>query len=183
MSGLYKNLTNHIGAFAVVYGIFLSLGEVGPGNCLGMLAAKTGPTAVRGQFYGFAAAVGKIGAFVGTWGTRHTTQPTHAVQLTNFSPAFPPMIKAFGGADTDRGNTGPFWVGSALAVLSAIVTFVLIRPLSHDGMLEEDEKFRQYLADNGYDTTQMGLIDSDSTFDSEEKSSGIGEDVKEVTPA
>lgn len=62
------SLVNHIGAFAVVYGIFLSFGELGPGNCLGMLAAKTGPTAVRGQFYGVAAAIGKIGAFVGTWG-------------------------------------------------------------------------------------------------------------------
>ena len=41
---------------------------VGPGNCLGMLAAKTGPTAVRGQFYGIAAAIGKVGAFAGTWG-------------------------------------------------------------------------------------------------------------------
>ena len=61
-------MTKHIGAFAVVYGIFLSFGELGPGNCLGMLAAKTGPTAVRGQFYGIAAAIGKIGAFVGTWG-------------------------------------------------------------------------------------------------------------------
>jgi hypothetical protein len=52
----------------VVYGIFLSFGELGPGNNLGLLAAKTGPTAVRGQYYGFAAAVGKVGAFVGTWG-------------------------------------------------------------------------------------------------------------------
>lgn len=69
MSGLYKQLTNHVAAFAVVYGIFLSFGELGPGNCLGLLAAKTGPTAVRGKFYGLAAAVGKIGAFVGTWGT------------------------------------------------------------------------------------------------------------------
>ena len=68
MSGLYTHLVNHIAAFAIVYGIFLSLGEVGPGNCLGMLAAKTGPTAVRGQFYGLAAAIGKVGAFVGTWG-------------------------------------------------------------------------------------------------------------------
>jgi hypothetical protein len=40
----------------------------GPGNCLGLLAGKSGPTAVRGQYYGFAAAVGKVGAFVGTWG-------------------------------------------------------------------------------------------------------------------
>ena len=69
MSGLYVQLTNHIAAFAVVYGIFLSFGELGPGNCLGLLAAKTGPTAVRGKFYGLAAAWGKVGAFVGTWGT------------------------------------------------------------------------------------------------------------------
>ena len=40
---------------------------LGPGNCLGMLAAKSGPTAIRGQYYGMAAAIGKIGAFVGTW--------------------------------------------------------------------------------------------------------------------
>lgn len=46
----------------------------GPGNCLGVLAAKTGPTAVRGQYYGFAAAVGKVGAFVGTWGA-YTSLP------------------------------------------------------------------------------------------------------------
>lgn len=67
MCGLYVQLTKHVAAFAVVYGVFLSFGEVGPGNCLGLLAAKTGPTAVRGQFYGLAAAVGKVGAFVGTW--------------------------------------------------------------------------------------------------------------------
>ena len=33
----------------VVYGIFLSFGELGPGNCLGLLASKSSPTAVRGQ--------------------------------------------------------------------------------------------------------------------------------------
>jgi len=71
MSGAYTHLTSHIGAFAVVYGIFLSFGELGPGNCLGLLASKTSPTAIRGQFYGFAAAVGKVGAFVGIWGKRH----------------------------------------------------------------------------------------------------------------
>jgi len=70
MSGAYTHLTSHIGAFAVVYGIFLSFGELGPGNCLGLLASKTSPTAIRGQFYGFAAAVGKVGAFVGIWGKR-----------------------------------------------------------------------------------------------------------------
>jgi len=51
----------------VVYGIFLSFGELGPGNCLGLLASKSSPTAVRGQFYGIAAAIGKVGAFIGIW--------------------------------------------------------------------------------------------------------------------
>lgn len=78
MSGAYVQLTRHLGAFAVVYGIFLSFGEFGPGNCLGLLAAKTGPTAVRGQFYGLAAAVGKIGAFVGTWGESHFSCSPHS---------------------------------------------------------------------------------------------------------
>lgn len=39
-----------------------------------MLAAKSGPTAVRGQFYGIAAAIGKIGAFAGTWGEHYSAR-------------------------------------------------------------------------------------------------------------
>ncbi|KAH7913193.1 major facilitator superfamily domain-containing protein [Hygrophoropsis aurantiaca] len=138
MSGLYVQLSQHIAAFAVVYGIFLSFGEFGPGNCLGLLAAKTGPTAVRGQYYGFAAAVGKIGAFIGTW-------------------VFPLIVDRFGGATSTKGNTGPFWIASGLAILSASVTFFLVKPLSHDGMKEEDQKFREFLEANGFDVSLMGL--------------------------
>ena len=145
MSGLYGKQTNHFGAFAVIYGIFLSLRELGPGNNVGLLAAKSGPTAVRGQYYGIAAAVGKVGAFVGTW-------------------AFPPIIKAFGGADTTRGNTGPFWIGSALALLSALITLLFVRPLTTDGMAKEDEEFRAYLEANGYDVSQMGLRSEATTM-------------------
>ncbi|KAF8956216.1 MFS Git1p-related glycerophosphoinositol and glycerophosphocholine permease [Flammula alnicola] len=138
MSGLYARLTSHVAAFAVVYGIFLSFGEFGPGNCIGLLASKTSPTAVRGQFYGLAAAAGKVGAFVGTW-------------------MFPPIIQAFGGADSARGNTGPFWIGSGVAILSAMITMLMIKPLTTDGMENEDRKFREYLESHGYDTSAMGL--------------------------
>ncbi|EIW57370.1 metabolite transporter [Trametes versicolor FP-101664 SS1] len=146
MSGLYTRLTEHIAAFAVVYGIFLSLGELGPGNCLGMLAAKSGPTAVRGQFYGIAAAIGKIGAFGGTW-------------------AWQRIVDDFQAHSTDPniGQTGPFWIASALAIISAVITFFFVRPLSHDGMTAEDLKFREYLEANGYDTSQMGLIESETS--------------------
>ncbi|KAG5644379.1 hypothetical protein DXG03_008607 [Asterophora parasitica] len=138
MSGFYEHLTKHIAGFAVMYGIFQSFGEFGPGNNLGLLASKSSPTAVRGQFYGAAAAIGKIGAFIGTW-------------------IFPPIIDAFGGSDSVRGNTGPFWIGSGLAILSAIVTYFFINPLTVDGMEKEDIAFREYLEANGYDTSQMGL--------------------------
>ena len=116
-----------------------------------MIAAKSGPTAVRGHYYGIAAAIGKIGAFVGTW-------------------AFPPIIDDFGGSDSTRGNTGPFWIGSGLAIFSAIITFFFIRPLTHDGMAKEDADFRAYLEENGYDTSMMGLGDDESTGSFEEES-------------
>ncbi|KAF5392350.1 hypothetical protein D9757_001446 [Collybiopsis confluens] len=139
MSGLYNLLKKHIAAFAVLYGIFLSLGEVGPGNCLGLLAAKTSPTLrILRNAIGIAAAVGKVGAFAGTW-------------------AFPAIIGDFGGFSSPRGNTGPFWIASALACLSALVTFLFIKPIHSDGMAEEDAKFREYLEEHGYDTTQMGV--------------------------
>ncbi|KAI0787864.1 metabolite transporter, partial [Fomes fomentarius] len=158
MSGLYTQLTNHIAAFAVVYGIFLSFGELGPGNCLGMLAAKSGPTAVRGQFYGIAAAVGKVGAFAGTWAWQAIVD-----DFTRLHPD-----------NKNIGNTGPFWIGSGLAIVSAIITFFFIRPLSHDCMIEEDRKFREYLEAHGYDTSQMGLTET------EVDSVSIGSDEKKT---
>jgi len=72
------------------------------------------------------------------------------------------LHQAFGGPDSLRGNTGPFWVGSGefplsrvfacilpsgyiddilgLAILSAIVVFLFVKPLTTDGMIQEDEE-------------------------------------------
>lgn len=85
-----------------------------------------------------------------------------------------------------RGNTGPFWIGSGLAILSALITLFFIRPLTHDGMAEEDRKFREYLESNGYDTSQMGLPEAEtetswSDGGSDEKhADGVDEKVTEV---
>lgn len=60
LAGGYEYLSARIGPFVVVYGLFLAFGEVGPGNCLGLLASKAvAPTAVRGLFYAIAAVVGE----------------------------------------------------------------------------------------------------------------------------
>ncbi|PFH49612.1 hypothetical protein AMATHDRAFT_118615, partial [Amanita thiersii Skay4041] len=140
ISGLYVHLTNQIAAFAVLYEIFISCAEFGPELCTLLLASKTSSTAVRGHYFGIAAAMGKLGAFI----------------------AFPPLIDAFGGPNSPRGYTGPFWVASGLAVLSVIIAYFFVEPLTQDGIEEEDRKFREYLEAHGYDTSQMGFEDTDS---------------------
>ncbi|BGP02934.1 hypothetical protein RTBOTA2_005793 [Rhodotorula toruloides] len=141
MSGTYEKLTQHIAGFAVLYGFFLSLGEAGPGDCLGLLSSKAFPTAVRGQMYGLAAAIGKIGAFCGTW-------------------AFPALINDF--PEGPKQTSGPFWVGSGLAVVSALIALVLIPEAKMNGMTQMDAEFKQYLIDHGYDVSQMGTSDAGS---------------------
>lgn len=89
----------------------------------------------------------------------------------------------FGGASSIKGTTGPFWVGSGLAILSATVVFFCVKPLTHDGMAAEDEavcvlyhllsnglmmfvlQFRLYLEEHGFDTSRMGIQDSDTSSD------------------
>jgi MFS family permease len=139
MAGLYPTLAKpgNVGGFAVVYGIFLSLGELGPGDNIGLLASKTCATGVRGQYYAIAAAVGKIGAFVGTY-------------------IFPYIEKA-GGSDTNASAQYPFYVSSALCLFSAIIAFAFIPQIGQDTITMEDIRFREYLERHGWDTRQLGL--------------------------
>lgn len=152
----HSTIYSSIGFAGIVVGQ-LSFGEAGPGNCIGLLSAKSGPTAIRGRFYGTAAAIGKVGAYVGTW-------------------AFPAMIDAFGGDDSTKGNTGPFWVGSGLAIFSAIVAYFCIPELTADSMAKEDIAFKEYLAEHGYDISNFGARDESAI---KEYESG-DDDLKEI---
>ncbi|KAI9732780.1 MAG: hypothetical protein M1834_003718 [Cirrosporium novae-zelandiae] len=137
MAGCYKYLdTNaNVAGFVVVYGIFLALGEIGPGDNIGMLAAKTSATAIRGQYYGIAAACGKIGAFVGSY-------------------VFPVIQK--NAPNTIRSGQDPFFVSSSLCIFSAALAWFLLPEVGQDTIQEEDVKFRVYLANNGFDISKMG---------------------------
>jgi hypothetical protein len=53
------------------------------------------------------------------------------------------------------------WGLLGLAILSAIITILFIKPLAHDGMEREDADFRAYLEAHGCDTSQMGLTPSE----------------------
>ncbi|KAK6197462.1 glycerophosphoinositol permease [Scheffersomyces amazonensis] len=139
MAGLYPHLKHNIAGFVVVYGIFTTLGEFGPGDNIGLLASKTSATPIRGQYYGIAAAVGKIGAFVGTY-------------------IFPIIIKnaSRGGTDPDRGQQMPFYISSALCLFSAFLAIFCCPSVGQDSINKEDEEFVKYLAANGYDISQLG---------------------------
>lgn len=139
MAGCYKylNTPTNIGGFVVVYGIFLSLGELGPGNNIGLLASKTSSTAIRGQYYGLAAAFGKIGAFSGSYALA--------------------AIQKNAGTDTLKAGQDPFWVASTLALFAAALAWFCLPAVGQDTIDEEDVKFRAYLEENGYDTGKMGL--------------------------
>jgi len=131
----YLNHPKYVAPFVIVYGVFLALGEFGPGNNIGLVASKTSATSIRGQYYGIAAAFGKIGAFVGSY-------------------VFP-IIKKHAPNPT-RAGQDPFFVGSALAIFSGFLALFFLPEISQDTIEEEDIKFREYLERNGYDTSQMG---------------------------
>lgn len=141
MAGVYSQISKNIAAFAVVYGIFLSLGELGPGNNIGLLAAKTCATGVRGRYYGIAAAVGKIGAFVGTY-------------------VFP-SIQDAGGDDPVKRNQYPFFVAGSLCILSAAIALFGLPNVGQDTIAHEDISFREYLEAKGWDTNQLGVAPSE----------------------
>ncbi len=151
MAGDYDNLSRPemVGAFTVVYGIFLSLGEFGPGNNIGLLASKTCATGVRGQYYGIAAAVGKLGAFAGTY-------------------VFP-YIEAAGGSSTTASAQYPFYVSSSLCFVSAAMALFLLPSVGQDSIQLEDLRFREYLEQHGWDTRQLGLKAGESVDSVEER--------------
>ncbi|KAB8293954.1 hypothetical protein EYC80_009426 [Monilinia laxa] len=161
MSGLYPTLSQvkNVPAFVVVYGIFLSLGEFGPGDNIGLLASKTSATGVRGQYYAVAAAIGKIGAFVGTY-------------------VFP-YIEAAGG----KGNASaqyPFYVSSSLCILSALLALFCLPHVGQDTITTEDLKFREYLESKGWDTNQMGMRKGENLEAATARRAEIGEKQEEV---
>lgn len=142
MAGLYKTLATpaHIAGFVVVYGIFLSLGELGAGDNIGLIASKTCATGIRGQYYAIAAAFGKIGAFTGTY-----------------------AFKAIADAGGDNENfQNPFYVSSALCILSCALTLFCLPHIGQDTIAQEDIRFREYLESHGWDVNQLGLLKGES---------------------
>lgn len=63
MAGNYATLKDNVPLFVLLYGLFMTFAEFGPGDNIGNISAKAAATPVRGHFYGIAAACG-ISCFV-----------------------------------------------------------------------------------------------------------------------
>lgn len=130
MGGALKYIQERTALFIVLYGLFLTLGEVGPGATIVATSSEFFPTSIRGQMLGLCAAMSKAGAAIGT-------------------SVFKPILASFGD-DTFRGNQAVFLIGSGFAVLGMLVAWFFIPP-HPPNLQEEDENWKIYLQDAGYE--------------------------------
>ncbi|GFP57077.1 glycerophosphoinositol permease 1 [Trichoderma asperellum] len=139
IGGALNPITSVFPLFVVLYGIFNTLGEMGPGVGTFLCGAESFPTPVRGHFLGFAAAVGKAGAAIGT-------------------QVFTPIQNSF--SDPQKGVQGVFLIGAAFAMVGCLLTWFLI-PDKEKDLESEDARFRAYLEENGYEGTFGESIDAE----------------------
>ncbi|KAJ4165650.1 hypothetical protein LMH87_007274 [Akanthomyces muscarius] len=128
-------LSNIFPLFVALYGLFQTFLSVGPGDCNFLVSSESFPTPLRGHFLGFAAAVGKVGAAVGT-------------------EALSKVISSYD--ERLKGQQALFLIGSGISVAGTLCVWFLI-PNAPKNLEDEDMRFKKYLEDNGYDTSNMGL--------------------------
>jgi hypothetical protein len=92
---------------------------------------------LRGKYYGFAAAIGKVGAFTGQYAF---------TAIQNRAPVNNLVLQ----------TQYPFWLGGGLALFSCFLA-LLLPNIDQDVVADEDIRFREFLEKHGYDTSTMGI--------------------------
>ncbi|KAI0080258.1 MFS Git1p-like glycerophosphoinositol permease [Panus rudis PR-1116 ss-1] len=120
----YEKITKIIPLFVIFYGLMQSFGNLGPGDMLGLVSAESYATPIRGTCYGLSAAVGKAGAAVGT--------------------------QAFTPIQNNLGKKWTFIIAAICGVTGILVTYFFVPDMTGVDLAEEDRKFMDYLAENGW---------------------------------
>jgi len=121
----YDKITTIIPLFVVFYGLMQSMGNLGPGNMLGLVSAESYPTAIRGTCYGLSAAIGKTGAAVGT--------------------------QAFTPIQTNLGKKWTFIIAAICGVVGILVTYFFVPDKTGVDLAVEDENWLAYLKEQGWE--------------------------------
>lgn len=140
----FEKIKKIVPLFIIFYGLMMSLGNLGPGDMMGLVSSESFATPVRGTFYGFLAAIGKVGAVVGT--------------------------KSFTPIEIHLGQRWTFIIAAICGVLGVAVALLFIPQLKEEDLLEEDIRFKNYLLENGWRGTfgaEDEKIEVESTSDEE----------------
>ncbi|RCK67762.1 putative metabolite transport protein GIT1 [Candida viswanathii] len=151
----YEQIKPITGLFIVFYGLMMSSGNFGPGNVMGTISSESYATPIRGTMYGLSAAIGKVGAVVGT--------------------------KTFTPIQNNLGDRWTFIIAAICGLAGVLVTFIFVPHLREEDLMQEDVKFKNYLIDNGW-TGKFGLDNYDPERDMEgysQESSSEAEFIKE----
>ncbi|GES59653.1 MFS general substrate transporter [Aspergillus terreus] len=138
LGGALQHIQKSLPLFIVLYGIFLTLGEIGPGSTIVLTASESFPTALRGHGVGFAAAWSKAGAAIGT-------------------QVFKPILASFGD-DEFQGTRAVFLIGSGFAVLGSLLAWFVLRD-SEKELDCGDHEWKAYLERNGYNHIEWGTVE------------------------
>ncbi|KAJ5712154.1 hypothetical protein N7488_006310 [Penicillium malachiteum] len=130
LGGALGPIETKLPLFIVLYGVFLTLGEVGPGSTIVLTASENFPTAIRGHAVGFAAAWSKAGAAIGT-------------------AVFKPILASCG-------TQAVFLIGSGFAVLGSLVAWFIL-PDSDKLLDHGDQEWKDYLTAHGYTNIEWGV--------------------------
>lgn len=123
----FDKIKNITALFIVFYGLMLSTGNLGPGDMMGLVSSESFATPIRGTCYGISAAIGKVGAVVGT--------------------------KVFTPIQLHLGEKWTFIIAAICGLLGVLAALLLIPQLNDDDLMLEDVKFKNYLIENGWTGT------------------------------
>lgn len=119
--------------FVILYALLTSSGNLGPGSICGLIASDSYPSALRGSAYGLSAAIGKVGAAVGT-------------------EVFTPIQNGIGKKYT-------FIVAAGVGVLGVLLALFTVVDTTKLNLEEEDRKWEAYLVEHGW----KGVVGCDET--------------------
>jgi MFS family permease len=117
--------------YIVLYGLFLTLGEVGPGSTVVLTATESFPTSIRGQMMGFVSAWSKAGAAIGT-------------------QVFSAIMSSSSFTDPAKADQAAFLIGSSFALVGALIAWFVVPEMSNR-LDDEDDAWKAYLAENGWE--------------------------------
>jgi len=120
----YEKVTNIIPLFVVFYGLMTSMSNLGPGNMSLLTSTESYPTPIRGTFFGLSAALGKTGAAIG--------------------------VAAFTPIQNNLGKEWTFIIAAIFGALGMVVTYFFVPDMTGVDLADEDAKFLEYLAENGW---------------------------------